>query len=32
MAVEQNANAIAAHVGQLEDRLERERLLVPAAR
>ena len=32
MAIEQNANSIAAHVGQLEDRLERDRLLVPAVR
>lgn len=31
-AVEQNANSVAAQLGQLEDRLERERLLAPPAR
>jgi len=31
-AIEQNANAVAAQLGQLEDRLERERLLTPPAR
>ena len=31
-AVEQNANAVAAQLGQLEDRLERDRSLAPPAR
>lgn len=31
-AIEQNANAVAAQLGQLEDRLERDRLLAPPAR
>jgi uncharacterized integral membrane protein len=31
-AVEQNTNAVAAQLGQLEDRLERDRLLAPPAR
>ena len=31
-AVEQNTNAVAAQLGQLEDRLERDRLLAPSAR
>ena len=31
-AVETNANTIAAHVGQLEDRIDRERLLSPPTR
>jgi len=31
-AIEQNANAVAAQLGQLEDRLERERLLTPPMR
>ena len=31
-AIEQNANSVAAQVGELEDRLERERLLSPVAR
>ena len=30
-ALEQNANSFAAHLGQLEDRLERDRLLAPPA-
>ena len=30
-AIEQNANAVAAQLGQLEDRLERDRLLAPPA-
>ena len=30
--VEQNANSVAAQIGELEDRLERERLLSPVAR
>jgi len=30
-AIEQNANSVAAQLGQLEDRLERERLLAPPA-
>lgn len=31
-AIEQNANAVAAQLGQLEDRLERDRLPAPPAR
>ena len=31
-AIEQNANSVAAQIGELEDRLERERLLSPVAR
>ncbi|MEP7101174.1 MAG: LapA family protein [Burkholderiales bacterium] len=31
-AIEQNANAVAAQLGQLEDRLERDRLLAPPTR
>lgn len=31
-AIEQNANSVAAQIGELEDRLERERLLSPPAR
>ena len=31
-AAEQNANAVAAQLGQLEDRLERERVVLPALR
>lgn len=30
--LEQNANSVAAQIGELEDRLERERLLSPVAR
>jgi uncharacterized integral membrane protein len=32
IAFEQSGNAIAAHIGQLEDRFERERLLSPPVR
>ena len=31
-AIEQSSNSVAAHIGVLEDRLERERLLSPPAR
>jgi hypothetical protein len=31
LGVEQNANAVAAHIGQLEDRLERARMLRPTS-
>jgi uncharacterized integral membrane protein len=31
LGVEQNANEVAAHIGQLEDRLERARLLRPTS-
>ena len=32
VVIEQQGNAVAAHLGQLEDRLERDRLLAPPSR